>query len=155
MSIFFKLAISLFFGIYYFLPSHTEALEDDVNRLSYNVLKDKTRKMLLTVMRIVNAVFVAIIAVMALVEISWQIDLDAAANVVVKMQLLVILCVHVTVALIMGSKRKKLVRELVREFERSERESYSDEALYEYVREHIIVTKKELTRMLRTIKRSY
>ena len=154
MSIFFKLAISLFFGIYYFLPSHTEALEDDVNRLSYNVLKDKTRKMLLTVMRIVNAVFVAIIAVMALVEISWQIDLDAAANVVVKMQLLVILCVHVTVALIMGSKRKKLVRELVREFERSERESYSDEALYEYVREHIIVTKKELTRMLRTIKRS-
>jgi len=105
-------------------------------------------------MRIVNSVFVAIIAVMAIVEIGSQVDLDAAADLVVKIQLLVILCVHVTVALIMDSKRKKIVRELVREFERSERESYSDEALYEYVREHIIVTKKELTRMLKAIKRS-
>lgn len=154
MGIFFKLLISLFFGIYYYLPSHTEALEDDVNRLTYNVIKDKTRKMLLTAMRIVNAVFVAIIAVMAIVEICSQVDLDAAADLVVKIQLLVILCVHVTVALIMDSKRKKIVRELVREFERSERESYSDDALYEYVREHIIVTKKELKRMLKAIKRS-
>ena len=154
MGIFFKLLISMFFGVYYFLPSHTEALEDDLNRLTYNVIKEKSRKTFLTVMRIVNAVFVAIIAVMAIVEIGSQVDLDAAAALVVKIHLLVILCVHVTVALIMNSKRKKLVRELVREFERSERESYSDEALYEYVREHIIVTKKELTRMLRTIKRS-
>jgi hypothetical protein len=152
MSIFFKLAISLFFGIYYFLPSHTEALEDDVNRLTYNVLKDKTRKTLLTVMRIVNAVFVAIIAVMALVEIGSQIDLDAAADVVVKIQLLVILCVHVTVALIMGSKRKKIVRELVREFERNRTEPYTDDELYEHVRKHIVISEKEFSKMLRAIK---
>ena len=51
-------------------------------------------------------------------------------------------------------KRKKIVRELVREFERSERESYSDDALYEYVREHIIVTPKELAKIVKSIKRS-
>ena len=155
MGIFFELLISMFFGVYYFLPRHTEDLEDNLNRLTYNVIKEKSRKTFLTVMRIVNVFFFSIIAVMAIVEIGSQVDLVAAAVLVVKIQLLVILCVHVTVALIMDSKRKKIVRELVREFERSERESYSDDALYEYVREHIIVTKKELTRMLRTIKRSY
>ena len=152
MSLFFKLAISLFFGIYYFLPWHTEALEDDLNRLTYNVIKEKTRKTLLIIMRIVNSVFVAIIAVMALVEIASQIDLDAAADVVVKIQLLVILCVHVTVALIMGSKRKKIVRELAREFERSKNEPYTDDELYEYVREHIVISEKELAKMMKAIK---
>lgn len=152
MSIFFKLAISLFFGIYYFLPSHTEALEDDLNRLTYNVIKEKTRKTILIIMRIVNSVFVAIIAVMALAEIGSQIDLDAAADVVVKIQLLVILCVHVTVALIMGSKRKKLVRELVREFERSRTEPYTNDELYEHVREHIVISEKEFSKMMRAIK---
>ena len=152
MGIFFKLAISLFFGIYYFLPWHTEALEDDLNRLTYNVLKEKTRKTFLIIMRIVNSVFVAIIAVMALVEIASQIDLDAAADVVVKIQLLVILCVHVTVALIMGSKRKKIVRSLVREFERSKNEPYTDDELYGYVREHIVISEKELAKMMKTIK---
>ena len=152
MGIFFKLAISLFFGIYYFLPWHTEALEDDLNRLTYNVIKEKTRKTLLIIMRIVNSVFVAIIAVMALAEIASQIDLDAAADVVVKIQLLVILCVHVTVALIMGSKRKKLVRSLVREFERSKNEPYTDDELYEYVREHIVISEKELAKMMKAIK---
>jgi hypothetical protein len=127
-------------------------LEDDLNRLTYNVLKDKTRKTLLTVMRIVNAVFVAIIAVMALVEIGSQIDLDEAADVVVKIQLLVILCVHVTVALIMGSKRKKIVRELVREFERNRTEPYTDDELYEHVRKHIVISEKEFSKMLRAIK---
>lgn len=153
MSIFFKLAISLFFGIYYFLPWHTEALEDDLNRLTYNVLKEKTRKTFLIIMRIVNSVFVAIIAVMALVEIGSQIDLDAAADVVVKIQLLVILCVHVTVALIMGAKRKRIVRSLVREFERSKNEPYTDDELYEYVREHIVISEKELAKMLRAIQK--
>lgn len=152
MGIFFKLIISLFFGIYYFLPWHTEALEDDLNRLTYNVIKEKTRKTLLIIMRIVNSVFVAIIAVMALAEIASQIDLDAAADVVVKIQLLVILCVHVTVALIMGSKRKKLVRSLVREFERSKNEPYTDDELYEYVREHIVISEKELAKMMKAIK---
>ena len=152
MSIFFKLAISLFFGIYYFLPWHTEALEDDLNRLTYNVIKEKTRKTILIIMRIVNSVFVAIIAVMALAEIGSQIDLDAAADVVVKIQLLVILCVHVTVALIMGSKRKKIVRELVRDFERSRTEPYTDDELYEYVREHIVISEKELAKMMKAIK---
>ena len=84
MGIFFKLAISLFLGIYYFLPGHFENLEDDLNRLSYNVVKEKTRKTFLIVMRIVNAVFFAILAVMALVEIGSQIDLDEPANIVVK-----------------------------------------------------------------------
>ena len=152
MGIFFKLIISLFFGIYYFLPWHAEALEDDLNRLTYNVIKDKTRKTFLIIMRIVNSVFVAIIAVMALAEIAFQINLDAAADVVVKIQLLVILCVHVTVALIMGSKRKKIVRSLVREFERSKNETYTDGELYEYVREHIVISEKELAKMLRAIK---
>ena len=152
MGIFFKLIISLFFGIYYFLPWHTEALEDDLNRLTYNVIKEKTRKTILIIMRIVNSVFVAIIAVMALAEIGSQIDLDAAADVVVKIQLLVILCVHVTVALIMGSKRKKLVRSLVREFERSKNEPYTDDELYEYVREHIVISEKELAKMMKAIK---
>ena len=50
-------------------------------------------------------------------------------------------------------KRKKLVRSLVREFEHSKTEPYTDDELYEYLREHIVLTKKEMSRMLRTIQK--
>lgn len=152
MGIFFELLISLFFGVYYFLPLRSEELNDQLNRLTYNVFKEKTRKTLLLVMSIINCAFLAVIIVMALAEIGSQIDLDEAANAVVKIQLLVIILVHVTVALIAGSKRKKIVRELVREFERSRTETYSDAELYAYVREHIVITEKELARMIKKIK---
>ena len=103
-------------------------------------------------MSIINCAFLAVIIVMALAEIGSQIDLDEAANTVVKIQLLVIILVHVTVALIAGSKRKKIVRELVREFEHGKTEPYTDDELYEHVREHIVITKKEMAKMLRSIK---
>ncbi|MBO5701081.1 MAG: hypothetical protein J6S71_01455 [Clostridia bacterium] len=152
MGIFFELLISLFFGMYYFLPTRAEALNDQLNRLTYNVFKEKNRKTLLLIMSIINCAFLAVIIVMALAEIGSQIDLDEAANTVVKIQLLVIILVHVTVALIAGSKRKKIVCELVREFERSRTEPYTDDELYEHVREHIVITKKEMAKMLRSIK---
>lgn len=152
MGIFFELIISLFFGMYYFLPARDEELNDQLNRLTYNVFKEKTRKTLLLIMSIINYAFLAVIIVMALAELGSQIDLDEPANIVVKIQLLVIILVHVIVTLIAGSKRKKLVRELVREFERSRTETYTDDELYEYLREHIVITKKEMTRMLKAIK---
>ena len=52
----------------------------------------------------------------------------------------------------MGSKRKKIVRELAREFERSKNEPYTDDELYEYVREHIVISEKEMAKMLRAAK---
>ncbi len=152
MGIFFELLISLCFGMYYFLPVRAEALNDQLNRLTYNVFKEKTRKTLLLVMSIINCAFLAVVIVMALAEISLQTDLDEPANIVVKTQLLIIILVHVIVTLIAGSKRKKLVRELVRDFERSRTELYTDGELYEYIREHIVITEKELAKMMKAIK---
>ena len=52
----------------------------------------------------------------------------------------------------MGAKRKKIVRELVREFERSRTETYTDDELYEHVREHIVISEKEFSKMMKEIK---
>jgi hypothetical protein len=152
MGILLELLTSLTFSIYAFRDYR--AYEDDINSAAFNVFSEKNRKAILLAISVLNYAFLAVICVMACIEIGSQIDLSDAAREVTIAQILTNILIYTVIMPLLYFKRKKIVRELVREFERSERESYSDEALYEYVREHIIVTKKELTRMLRTIKRS-
>ena len=152
MGLFFDLLISISFSLYSL--SETRSI-DKVNSVTYNVFKDKTRKTLVLAMSMLNYAFLAVLCVLACVEIGSQIDLDELARSFLKIQVLINLLFHAIIIPISYFKRKKIVRELVREFERSERESYSDDELYKYVREHIVITKKELTKMVRAIKRNY
>lgn len=152
MGILFELLVSLSFSLNAF--KDYRSYEDEINSASFNVFNEKTRKTILLAISFLNYAFLAVLCVMAWIEIGSQIDLSDAARDVTLAQILSNILIYSVFMPLLYFKRKKIIRELVREFERSERESYSDEALYEYVREHIIVTKKELTRMLKAIKRS-
>ena len=133
----------------YFLPLRSY---DEINSATYKVFKDKTRKAILLTMSIINYVCLAVLIVFAFVEIGSQIDLDTAARRISIIQILANILVYVSVIPISYFKRKKIVRKLVREFERSRTETYTDNELYGYIREHIIITEKEFARMMKAIK---
>ena len=150
MSIFFDLLVSLSFSIHSFCDFKSY---DEINSTTYKVFKDKTRKAILLAMSIINYVCLAVLIVFAFVEIGSQIDLDTAARRISIIQILANILVYVSVIPISYFKRKKIVRSLVREFEISKNEPYTDDELYEYLRGHIVITKKEMSRMLRAIQK--
>ena len=149
MSIFFDLLISLSFSIHSFCDFKSY---DEINSATYKVFKDKTRKAILLTMSIINYVCLAVLIVFAFVEIGSQIDLDTAARRISIIQILANILVYISVIPISYFKRKKIVRKLVREFERSCTETYTDNELYGYIREHIIINEKEFARMMKAIK---
>ena len=103
-------------------------------------------------MSIINYVCLAVLIVFAFVEIGSQINLDTVARRISIIQILANILVYISVIPISYFKRKKIVRKLVREFEHSRTETYTDNELYKYIREHIIITEKELARMMKAIK---
>lgn len=147
MTLFFDLLISLAFSVH---SSFDLRSYNDINRSTYNVFNEKTRKAILLAMSILNYTFLAVLGVMAVVEIGSQIDFDGIARSISIIQILANIMVYVSVIPISYFKRKMIVRELCREFEYNH--TYTFNELYEYVREHIVITEKELTRMLRSIK---
>ncbi len=150
MGILFELLTSLAFSIHAFRDYRS--YEDEINSAAFNVFNEKTRKAILLAISFLNYAFLAVLCVMAGIEIGSQIDLSDAARDVTLAQILSNILIYTAVMPLLYFKRKKLVRELVREFERSRTETYTDDELYEYVREHIVITKKEMTRMLKAIK---
>lgn len=152
MGILLELLTSLTFSIYAFRDYR--AYEDDINSAAFNVFSEKNRKAILLAISVLNYAFLAVICVMACIEISSQIDLSDAAREVTIAQILTNILIYTVIMPLMYFKRKKLVRELVREFERSRTETYTDNELYGYIREHIIITEKEFARMMKAIKNS-
>lgn len=150
MGILLELLTSLTFSIYAFRDYR--AYEDDINSAAFNVFSEKNRKALLLAISVLNYAFLAVICVMACIEIGSQIDLSDAAREVTIAQILTNILIYTVIMPLLYFKRKKIVRELVREFERSRTEPYTDAELYEHVREHIVISKKELEKMLRSIK---
>lgn len=150
MGILLELLTSLTFSIYAFRDYR--AYEDDINSAAFNVFSEKNRKATLLAISVLNYVFLAVICVMACIEIGSQIDLSDAAREVTIAQILTNILIYTVIMPLLYFKRKKLVRELVREFERSRTEPYTNDELYEHVREHIVISKKELAKMLRSIK---
>ncbi|MBR4033269.1 MAG: hypothetical protein IKJ04_00535 [Clostridia bacterium] len=149
MGILFELLTSLAFSIYAFRDY--KSYEDEINSAAFNVFNEKTRKTILLAISFLNYAFLAVICVMACIEIGSQIDLSDAAREVTIAQIVSNILIYTVFIPLLYSKRKKLVRSLVREFEKSKNEPYTDDELYEYLREHIVITKKEMSRMLRTI----
>ena len=151
MSILFELLTSLAFSIYAFRDY--KSYEDEINSAAFNVFNEKTRKTILLAISFLNYAFLAVICVMACIEIGSQIDLSDAARDVTIAQIVSNILIYTVFIPLLYFKRKKLVRSLVREFEKSKNEPYTDDELYEYLRGHIVITKKEMTRMLRTIRK--
>ncbi len=150
MGILFELLISLYFSINAFRDYR--AYSDEINSAAFNVFNEKTRKAILLAISLLNYAFLAVIFVMACIEIGSQIDLSDAARDVTLVQILSNILIYTVVMPLLYFKRKKLVRELVREFERSRTETYADDELYEYIREHIVISEKELAKMMKKIK---
>jgi hypothetical protein len=150
MGILLELLTSLTFSIYAFRDYR--AYEDDINSAAFNVFSEKNRKAILLAISVLNYAFLAVICVMACIEIGSQIDLSDAAREVTIAQILTNILIYTVIMPLLYFKRKKIVREIVREFERSRTEPYTDDELYEHVREHIVISKKELAKMLRSIK---
>jgi hypothetical protein len=151
MGIFLELLTSLAFSIHAFRDY--KSYEDEINSAAFNVFNEKTRKTILLAISFLNYAFLAVICVMACIEIGSQIDLSDAARDVTIAQIVSNILIYTVFIPLLYFKRKKLVRSLVREFERSKNEPYTDDELYEYVREHIVITKKEMSRMLRAIQK--
>ncbi len=151
MGILFELLTSLAFSIHAFRDY--KSYEDEINSAAFNVFNEKTRKTILLAISFLNYAFLAVICVMACIEIGSQIDLSDAARDVTLAQIRSNILIYTVVMPLLYFKRKKIVRELVREFEHGRTETYSDAELYAYVREHIVITKKEMSRMLRTIRK--
>lgn len=151
MGIFLELLTSLAFSIHAFRDY--KSYEDEINSAAFNVFNEKTRKTIHLAISFLNYAFLAVICVMACIEIGSQIDLSDAARDVTIAQIVSNILIYTVFIPLLYFKRKKLVRSLVREFERSKNEPYTDDELYEYVREHIVITKKEMARMLRTIQK--
>ena len=151
MCILFELLTSLAFSIYAFRDY--KSYGDEINSAAFNVFNEKTRKTILWAISFLNYAFLAVICVMACIEIGLQIDLSDAAREVTIAQIVSNILIYTVFMLLLYFKRKKLVRSLVREFEHSKTEPYTDDELYEYLREHIVLTKKEMSRMLRTIQK--
>lgn len=149
MGLLFEILISLSFSIHSYSDYKSF---DKINSITYNVFKDNTRKTLLLIMSILNYTFLAALIALAIAEIGSQADFDNLARSIAIIQLIINILVYVSVIPISYFKRKKLVREFVREFERSATKTYTDDELYEYVREHIVITEKELAKMLCSIK---
>lgn len=150
MGILLELLTSLTFSIYAFRDYR--AYEDDINSAAFNVFSEKNRKAILLAISVLNYAFLAVICVMACIEIGSQIDLSDAARKVTIAQILTNILIYTVIMPLLYFKRKKIVRELVREFERSRTEPYTDDELYEHVRKHIVISEKELAKMLRSIK---
>ena len=150
MGILLELLTSLTFSIYAFRDYR--AYEDDINSAAFNVFSEKNRKAILLAISVLNYAFLAVICVMACIEIGSQIDLSDAAREVTIAQILANILIYTVIMPLLYFKRKKIVRELVREFERSRTETYTDDELYEHVREHIVITEKELAKMMKAIK---
>ena len=150
MGILLELLTSRTFSIYAFRDYR--AYEDDINSAAFNVFSEKNRKATLLAISVLNYVFLAVICVMACIEIGSQIDLSDVAREVTIAQILTNILIYTVIMPLLYFKRKKLVRELVREFERSRTEPYTNDELYEHVREHIVISKKGLAKMLRSIK---
>jgi hypothetical protein len=150
MGIILELLTSLTFSIYAFRDYR--AYEDDINSAAFNVFSEKNRKAILLAISVLNYAFLAVICVMACIEIGSQIDLSDAAREVTIAQILTNILIYTVIMPLLYFKRKKIVRELVREFERSRTEPYTDDELYEHVRKHIVISEKELAKMLRSIK---
>ena len=150
MGILLELLTSRTFSIYAFRDYR--AYEDDINSAAFNVFSEKNRKATLLAISVLNYVFIAVICVMACIEIGSQIDLSDVAREVTIAQILTNILIYTVIMPLLYFKRKKLVRELVREFERSRTEPYTNDELYEHVREHIVISKKGLAKMLRSIK---
>ncbi len=151
MGILFELLTSLAFSIYAFRDY--KSYGDEINSAAFNVFNEKTRKTILWAISFLNYAFLAVICVMACIEIGLQIDLSDAARDVTIAQIVSNILIYTVFMPLLYFKRKKLVRSLVREFEHSKTEPYTDDELYEYLREHIVLTKKEMSRMLRTIQK--
>lgn len=149
MGIFFELLVSLSFSIHAFRDYKAY---DEINSAAFNVFDEKTRKAILLAISFLNYAFLAVLCVMAWIEIGSQIDLSDAARDVTLVQIISNILIYTVVMPLLYFKRKKIVRKLAREFERSERESYSDAELYAYVREHIVISEKELARIMKAIK---
>ena len=150
MGILLELLTSLTFSVYAFRDYR--AYEDDINSAAFNVFSEKNRKAILLAISVLNYAFLAVICVMACIEIGSQIDLSDAAREVTIAQILTNILIYTVIMPLLYFKRKKIVRELVREFERSRTEPYTDDELYEHVRKHIVISEKELAKMLRSIK---
>jgi hypothetical protein len=150
MGILLEFLTSLTFSIYAFRDYR--AYEDDINSAAFNVFSEKNRKAILLAISVLNYAFLAVICVMACIEIGSQIDLSDAAREVTIAQILTNILIYTVIMPLLYFKRKKLVRELVREFERSRTEPYTDDELYEHVRKHIVISEKEFSKMLRAIK---
>ena len=150
MGILLELLTSLTFSIYAFRDYR--AYEDDINSAAFNVFSEKNRKAILLAISVLNYAFLAVICVMACIEIGSQIDLSDAARKVTIAQILTNILIYTVIMPLLYFKRKKIVRELVREFERSRTEPYTDDELYEHVRKHIVISEKKLAKMLRSIK---
>lgn len=150
MGILLELLTSLTFSIYAFRDYR--AYEDDINSAAFNVFSEKNRKAILLAISVLNYAFLAVICVMACIEIGSQIDLSDAAREVTIAQILTNILIYTVIMPLLYFKRKKIVRELVREFERSRTEPYTDDELYEHVREHIVISEKEFSKMMRAIK---
>jgi hypothetical protein len=150
MGILLELLTSLTFSIYAFRDYR--AYEDDINSAAFNVFSEKNRKAILLAISFLNYAFLAVICVMACIEISLQIDLSDAAREVTIAQILTNILIYTVIMPLLYFKRKKIVRELVREFERSRTEPYTDDELYEHVREHIVISEKEFSKMMKEIK---
>ena len=150
MGILLELLTSLTFSIYAFRDYRV--YEDDINSAAFNVFSEKNRKAILLAISVLNYAFLAVICVMACIEIGSQIDLSDAAREVTIAQILSNILIYTVIMPLLYFKRKKIVRELVREFERSRTEPYTDDELYEHVREHIVISEKEFSKMMRAIK---
>ena len=150
MGILLELLTSLTFSIYAFRDYR--AYEDDINSAAFNVFSEKNRKAILLAISFLNYAFLAVICVMACIEIGSQIDLSDAAREVTIAQILTNILIYTVIMPLLYFKRKKLVRELVREFERNRTEPYTDDELYEHVRKHIVISEKEFSKMMKEIK---
>ena len=150
MGILLELLTSLTFSIYAFRDYR--AYEDDINSAAFNVFSEKNRKAILLAISVLNYAFLAVICVMACIEIGSQIDLSDAAREVTIAQILTNILIYTVIMPLLYFKRKKIVRSLVREFERSRTEPYTDDELYEHVREHIVISEKEFSKMMKEIK---
>jgi hypothetical protein len=150
MGILLELLTSLTFSIYAFRDYR--AYEDDINSAAFNVFSEKNRKAILLAISVLNYAFLAVICVMACIEIGSQIDLSDAAREVTIAQILTNILIYTVIMPLLYFKRKKIVRELVREFERNRTLPYTDDELYEHVREHIVISEKEFSKMMKEIK---
>ena len=151
MGIFLELLTSLAFSIHAFRDY--KSYEDEINSAAFNVFNEKTRKTIHLAISFLNYAFLAVICVMACIEIGSQIDLSDAARDVTIAQIVSNILIYTVFIPLLYFKRKKIVRSLVREFEKSKNVPYTDDELYEYLREHIVLTKKEMSRMLRAIQK--